>query len=288
MLKAETGGWRRVALVIVAVGVFASVALIVGGEWARSTGFAGLVARLCTAGGFLLFGLSMAAFFAVFVDGLVRGRARDPRERAERRTMLLHEAGVIVLNVAVYGGTVVLALGALASLDRTGVDGIAFVLVIWAACIVAFVLYRRHRKRHRMTYDGVGPLALCAFFLGMACLGVFGGYSTGGEAVADLVGGPRTELCALSDVSESTPSGRYRALSQAVVHVDFEAVDGRTVRVDVVRADAHELAPIAEAGGIVRLTYYPCTHVFVSAEPVGGFDAGEDVSADSSDTASAR
>ncbi len=286
----DIGGWRRVVLAIVAVSVFAAIGLVLYGEWATSVGFAGLMSRLSTAGGFIVFGVALAGVFAVFASDFARERigTRGPQERAQRRRAALRKVGVVALNVLVYGGTAVLALGGLASLDGAGFDRVAFVIALWAVCVVTLVLYRRHRKRHRVSYDGTGALALCAFCLLLACLGFFGGWSLGGEAVVDLVRGPLTEVCTLADVSEDAPSGRYQALQQTVVQVEFAAADGRTVRVVVAKTDANELASVADAGGVVRLTYYPRTNVFVSAEPIGGFLAGAEDEPDDAGGASAR
>lgn len=261
-------GWRLVVLVVALVGLFGGFALIMHGEWATSVGTAGLLNRLCTAAGFFLFGFALVGFFAMFASERWASRASTREERAVRFRRTLREFAVVCPNALVYGGTVVLALGGLSSLDRAdGAAQVVFVVFVWAACIALFALYRRHRKRHAVSYDSVGQLALLAFLLGLGVFGFLAGLMEGDGVLADLAEGPRTETCVLSGFDADEPTGRSRVLRQTVLQVEFVNAEGRTVQVSVAEADRDMLYDVVEAGGAVSLTYYPRTQVLVSAQP---------------------
>lgn len=273
VFKGRSTGWQKVSLIVAGLAVLVSLALILYGDWGSSVGRAGLFSRLSTAAGFFLFGLSLAGFFAVFAGDLWRNRQTCLRDGSWVRWLWLRELAVVLLNILVYGGIFILAMGALSSLDGADAAHIAVVVVVWALCIAGFAVYRRHRKRHRATYDAIGPVALTAFCAAMAVLGVFMGSDVGTGSVADLVHGPQTELCVLSDVEVNAPTGRYRALSQTILQCDFTTMSGEPVRVEVAEKDVGALEPVvdaAEVGDAVWLTFYPRSHVLVSADSTLG------------------
>lgn len=267
--KAKRAMWQTIGLVASGAAVLVSLALILFGDWGTSIGRAGLFSRLSTAAGFLLFGLSLGGFFSVFAGDLWRNRQTCLRNGSWVRWLWLRELAVVLLNILVYGGAFILAMGALSSLDGADAAHIAVAVVVWALCIAGVVGYRRYRKRHRVTYDAIGPMALTAFCAAMAVLGVFIGSDVGTNSLVDLVRGPQTALCVFSDVEVNAPTGRYRALSQTILQCDFITIGGEPVRVEVAERDAWALEPAvdaSEAEDAVRLTFYPRSHTLVSAE----------------------
>ena len=272
MFQGKRAGWQRIVLVVAAVGTLVSFALILGGEWGPSVGLAGLLSRLGFAAGFFAFAVAIGCFFVVFAVDLRRTRRVEAREGRLDRWLWLRELGVIALNILVYGGAFILAMGGLSSLDGAGAGQVATVAAAWVLCVVGVVLYRRHRKRRRVAYDEAGPVLLTAFLAALCALGLFVGVDAGGGALVDLVRGPQVELCALVDVREDKPSGRYRALSPTVLACEFVTASGESVRVDVAQQDATALqstVDAAQAGKAVLVTYYPHSRTLVSAEAAG-------------------
>lgn len=269
VFKGKRAGWQTGCLIVSGVAVLVSLALILYGDWGTSIGRAGLFSRLSTAAGFFLFGLSLGGFFSMFAGDLWRYRQTCLRSGSWVRWLWLRELAAVLLNILVYGGAFMLAMGALSSLDGADAAHIAVVAVVWALCIAGVVGYRRYRKRHRVAYDAIGPVALTAFCATMAVLGVLVGCTIGTDSLVDLVRGSRTELCVFSDVEVNAPTGRYRAFSQTILQCDFITIGGEPVRVEVAEQDAWALesaVDAAEAGGAVRLTFYPRSHTLVSAE----------------------
>ena len=229
--------------------------------------------RLSTAKGFLIFGAALGGITVVLVAEARTTRRLKAHGEGYDRLLWLKELGVIALNVLVYVGAVLLSLGALSSLDGARTGQIAVAVVVWIVCAATVVLYRRHRKRRRVAYDDAGPLLLIAFLGAMALLCAFFSVDSSRNVLADLFQGPRTAVCTLSNVQEDRPSGRYRSLSQTTLVCEFTTTTGELVYVEVAKKDASALRGImesAEANEAVRLTLYPHSRVFVSAEPIRG------------------
>lgn len=255
------------ALVIIGlVALFGGFAALLYGEFAPSVGYQGVLDRGIGSAGILAMGLGVLCFVPLV--------ARDPWQAATRSAespeALLRaaakELGVVALNLVCYVGAALVALGALTALDRAPIAA----GLVMIACIVALVLYRRHRKRHPRSYNLTKPLGIVLFMLAFGfAAGAFGTLQTS-SALADALEGPREQVCVLSDFDEQRPTGRYSSLRAADLVIDFTDESGQTVRVAIKEQDRAALGQIAEAGSVVRLAYYPRTNVFVSARPAYG------------------
>lgn len=266
--------WQKVALVIAGVGVLLSFIFLLGGAWGPSIGVLGLLMHLVTAMGFLVFGTALGCVFVVFVADVRKDRRSKALDDGFDRWLWLKELGAIALNVLVYGGAFLLSMGALSSLDGARMGQILVVATVWIVCVATVVLYRRHRKRHRIAYDAAGPMLMIAFCGAMSLLCAYFVVDSSRNVLADFLQGPRTEVCTLSDVERDRPSRRYGALRQTMFSFEFATTTGEIVRVEVAYDDAPALQnaiDAAEVGEEVRLTFYSHSLVFVSAEPVRDF-----------------
>lgn len=245
------------------VALFGGFGALMVGEFAPSVGFQGLVDRGIGGGGLLAMGIGVLCFVPLILRDPWRARPRTAEGRRELAREATLEAAVVALNLVCYAGTTIFALGALTALDRAPFAAGAAI----ALCIAAFALYRRHRKKHRRSYELVKPLGIVAFMLAFAAFaGAFGALRAS-DAVADAIEGPREQRCLLSDFEEQRPSGRYASARSADLVVEFVAENDETVRVSIKEQDREALRQIVDAGGVARLAYYPRTEVFVSARP---------------------
>lgn len=273
MFQSNRSRWRNVALGTAAAGILVGFVLLVVGVSGSSVGVSGLLMRLSTATGFLIFGTALGGVTVVLVAEARTTRRLKAHGEGYDRWLWLKELGVIALNVLVYVGAVVLSLGVLSSLDDARAGQIAVAVVVWIVCAATVVLYRRHRKRRRVAYDDAGPLLLIAFLGAMTLLCAFFSVDSSRNVLADLFQGPRTAVCTLSGFQEDRPSRRYRSLSQTTLVCEFTTTAGELVYVEVAKKDASALQGVmesAEANEAVRLTFYSHSRVLVSAESVRG------------------
>lgn len=228
------------------------------GEFSTSVGVEGVVNHGIGGVGFLLFALCIIVFFGMLASN---SKALVPRTR-EDMLLIGHECGVLVLNLVFYGGTAFVALAALTALDRS----IVMPLVVIALCIGLFVLYRRHRKRNKMVYAYASQVGLLLFLLALFGFGLFAGTTIVSESATDLIRGPQTISGIVSDVEKDRPTGRYSAFSATTIELDFETLEGKTVHVSIKQQDKQALQQIVDTEGYARVTFYPETQVFVSAQ----------------------
>lgn len=246
------------------VALFGGFVAFLYGQFAPSVGFRGLVDQGIGGTGFLAMGAGVLCFAPLVARDPWNARPRTPEGRRALRREAAQEAGVIALNLLCYVGTALVALGALSALDRAPIAaGIAI-----AACVLAFVLYRRHRKRRRCTYRVAKPFGIVLFMLAFALTaGAFGALQAS-NALVDALEGPCEQVCTLDDFDEQRPTGRYSSLRAAELVFDFIDEDGRSVRLSIKEQDRAVIRQIAETGGVARIAYYPRSGVFVGAEPL--------------------
>lgn len=292
-------GWRRALLIAGAVLLPCCLACLLYGEWGPSVGFAGLMGRLVFAAGFAMFGVSMAFFLAVLVAETVapagrrvlwgshagakkhganapaisemnRGSTSTWRSDAGRpldKAALVREIVTLLLNLLIYGGGAIVALGAFSSLDRAdSIAHVALVVAVCAACVAAIVLWRRHRVRSGMRFTMLSNVGVPVLFAALALVGLIPGLVVGSQVASDMIVGPRTEMCVLQEFGEHHPTGRLAGIQQDTFSLAFATQDGKEAHVTVAAADRAALVGVTEVGSEVELTYYPHAGVLVSAK----------------------
>ena len=243
------------ALVFLAI----SFLLIALGEWAPSVGFVGLLRSASASAGFVLMGVAFAFVLVAYVRSALGKRGAFSREAVLK---LARETLRFALSAVVYVGSAFIALGALA-----GASDSVKPLIIVAVCVGIIIGYRAFSKRHPAKYESLSSVAIALLLALMVLLGVVVGSVLSRSAVVDLFSGPRTDLCWLASVEEDRATGRYSAFRQDELDLTFETADGHRFVITVAEGDRDELAGVAAAEGVVWLTYYPETGIFVSAEP---------------------
>lgn len=260
--------WQKILTVIGIVLLFGGFAALLFGEFSTSTGSAGLIHRGISGAGIMADGLGIICYIVIFVADIWNTR---PRDAAERRTALaygIRELRVVGLNLVIYGGCTLLALGTFAGLDGATPRHLIGATIIIVVCIAAIVLYRRYRKKHPFAYEYVPSRALLLFMFAIAVFMLFAGVSTTAEALADAIAGPKTVACQLSDFNEDEPSGRYRSFQATNLDLEFIDESGEIVSVSIKEQDRAVLSQIVDTGGNCYLTYYPHTKIFVQAQPL--------------------
>ncbi|MEG0323694.1 MAG: hypothetical protein RR619_06835 [Raoultibacter sp.] len=246
--------------------LFGAVSLVLGivaifyGEFSTSIGIEGVIDYGISGIGFLLFTLCILVIFGILLSNI---KDFVPHTRDEARAFA-HECGVVLLNVVLYGGSAFVALGALSALDRT----IAAPLIAIALCIVVFVLYRRHRKRNKISYKHTSQVGMLLFFLLLSGFGLLAGITIVSESATDLKNGPQTIDGVLSDAKEDRPRGRYSSLSATTVEIEFKTIQDEAIHLSIKQQDKQALQQIVDTGGYARVTFYPKTQVFVEAQPL--------------------
>ena len=244
------------ALVFLAI----SFLLIALGEWAPSVGFVGLLRSASASAGFVLMGVAFAFILVAYVRSALGKRGVFSREAVLK---LVREMLRFALSAVVYVGSAFIALGALAGAsDSVKPYAGLKALIIVAVCVGIIIGYRAFSKRHPAKYESLSSVAIALLLALMVLLGVVVGSVLSRSAVVDLFSGPRTDLCWLASVT-----GRYSAFRQDELDLTFETADGHRFVITVAEDDRDELAGVAAAEGVVWLTYYPETGIFVSAEP---------------------
>lgn len=255
--------WQKVVASVGLVLLFGGFAALLYGEFGPSVGVAGLAAHGAGSGGALAMGLGLLGYVAIFTADIWRARPRGIEAWRQEARESGREFGAFALNAVCYGGTVLLALGALSAADSVPVASIAII----AACIAGFVLFRRYRKRRPRTYGRVRHVGLLLLMAALGAFGIIAGTTESGKAVADALTGPQTIVCTFSDFNEHRPSGRYQALQTTDLVVDLTDADGRIISVSIKEQDRDALLPLIEAGGVTRAVYYPRTQTLVAFEP---------------------
>lgn len=259
---------QKTVIIVAVLALLGGFALFMYGEWGPSIGPEAMGARVGQTVGIAFFGAAMLMFCVLFAWLDVRVlKGTAPTLRRAQAKQLVRELGTVALNLLVYGGTVVLFLGCIAALDNIFFPGGIFVLLLMAGCVAGFVAYRRYRSRHKATYQFVGDLALLLLFLAMAIVGALGAVSQGAEVTEDLAQGPVTINAVASDVQLNHPKGRYRALRQDSVTVQYDSEDGQRYYLTISQSDWPEAVRQQNEQIFSRVTLYPNSGIFVEAQP---------------------
>lgn len=259
IFRAGLSTWQKAVVVAALVLLFGGFAAMVAGEFGTSVGSAGLANRAAANAGVFAMGLAMLGFTAVFAAGDWRARPRSLEAWKQEAREGTRELGATLINIIGYGGTVLLALGALTVVDSVPVASVIIVLV----CIAGFVALRRWRKRHPRTYPRANGAAMFLFMVGFGCVACIVGALEEAKVVADMLEGPRTALCTIVSFEEQRPT-RYRALSTTNLALELADDEGRTVYISVKEQDREALRLLAEADGVARTTFYPRTGILVA------------------------
>lgn len=254
--------------VVSLVVLFSSFALMAVGEWGPSIGMAGLLCNLCMASAFLLFAVAIAGFVLLLVESARSSRSGAKEDFSAVALKLAHETLRFLVAAIVYGGSVFIALGVLVAFgDDASPEKLPVAFAVWAVCIGAVVLYRRYRKRHPVKYEMLSSVAISLLVVLFMLGALFVGAVSARETLVDLLQGPKTELCWLAEVDEERATGRYSGFRQDTIELTFETLDERSIFIEVAESDRPGLSDIVAAEGVVWLTYFPESGVFVSAEP---------------------
>ena len=264
---APSSEFERRSILVAGVCIILGFAVFVYGEQSTGIGLAGVVNKL-------VYGIGMAIFSAgIIIIGLwfvkwiiVSLLEKDSVDRLATVKRFFGQLGVVLLNVAIYGGTFVLAMSGLSALDSANAGTIAVVLVLWAVCVAVFVLYRRHRKKRRMGYDLVGYLGMTVFLLAIGgfSLTVFFSSNTY-NAIRDLQEGPKTADVLLVNDTVRHPAFRYRLILQSDHVLTFYTPEDERIVLEVPDKDIGEAVVIDDYGDYVHLTYYLYTQVYCGA-----------------------
>ena len=265
-IQANTPKMRAV-IIVAAVLLLMGAVFYFGGEWGPGVGRAGVASKLASACGMAVFGLSLLLLGIVFATSYTRQLScLTLEERRNTLGTLARQTFTACLNVFVYVGIFIVAMGGIAALDAGSIGTTLVVIGVWGCCIAAFVLYRRYRKAHQAQYDLFSSLAITLLFFlfgaGMSALSV----SDVGAAVQDLEGGPVDADVFLVEAKIDYPSWRYARVIQARHVLTFYTADEKRIVLEVPESDVDSAKVINDHGNFVHLAYYPRTQVFCSAE----------------------
>lgn len=176
----------------------------------------------------------------------------------------------LLLNLVIYGGGAIVALGAFTSLDgATSFAHIALAVAVCAACVAAIVLWRRHRVKSGVRFAMLSNVGVPVLLLALALVGIVPGAIVGSQVASDLVAGPRTDVCTIQEFDEYHPTGRLAGFRQDTFSLTFVTQDGSEARVSVAESDRAALIGVTEVGSEALITYYPHSGVLVSAQLEG-------------------
>ncbi|MDO4590182.1 MAG: hypothetical protein Q4B35_02125 [Slackia sp.] len=260
---------KKVVAIVAAVVLCVAFALLMVGEWMPSIGYVGLLRPLCSAAGFVLFGISFVCVALMMAASSHQRKAGARVDFGATVVKLVREALRFAVSCAAYVGSAFVALAVIVAFGEGAPtpDRLLKLVVVLAACVGVAVLYRRYRKKHPVSYDMLGAAGIVALFA-LLTLGAFAvGASLAKDVVADALHGPRTELCWLAEVDENRATGRYSSLSQDKIDMTFKTFDEREIHISVAENDRPGLSDIVDAEGVVWLTYFPESGVYLSAEP---------------------
>ncbi len=257
----------RTTIIVAAIFLFGGTAAFFCGEWGPGIGKAGVVNVLISACGMALFGISLLMFGIIFATSYIRqfshlatDKKRDTLERLGRQTL------TAVLNVLVYGGLFIVAMGGIAALDADTIGTTIVVIGVWGCCIAAFVLYRRYRKTHKTHYDLFSSVAITLLLLLLGIGVLVGSTLDTSRAAQDLKDEPAEADVFLVDAKIDYPNWRYARIIQAHHILTFFTPDEERIVLEVPENDVNSAKVINELGNFVHLTYYPNTQVFCNAE----------------------
>lgn len=237
------------------------------GEWGPGVGTPGVISKIVSSCGIGVFGCSLLLLGAMFLVSYLRQfRHQSSEEKRAALKKLGHQTAIACLNVVIYGGIFIVAMGGIAALDAGSLATTVVVLIVWGGCIAGFVFYRRYRKAHATRYDLFSSVALTLFLLllgaGMLVGSLFG---TDG-AVRDLEQGPSQADVFLVDAKIDYPYWKYARIIQADHVLTFFTADEERIVLEVPENDVESAMVINEQGNFVHLVYYPNTQIFCSAE----------------------
>lgn len=260
---------KKVVGIVTAVALFSAFAILLAGEWAPSIGYVGLVRYLCMAAGFVLFGFSFVGAAALMVMASQERKDEARVGFGAAAAKLAREVVRFAIACVAYVGSAFVVLSVIVAFGEGAPtpERLLKLLVVVAACVGVVVSYRLYRKKHPVSYDMLGKAGIAALFV----LLMFGSFAIGiiqaKDAAVDLLRGPQTELCWLAEVEEDRATGRYRGLSQDTIEMTFKTLDEREIHISVAENDRPGLSDVVDAEGVVWLTYFPESGVYVSAKP---------------------
>ncbi len=259
---------RKKAVIIAAsLALLGGIALFLYGEWTTSVGIEGVFHYLFRMIGLILLGMSLLIFGIALITRMATVfRKMDPIDRKETVSRATQQILTAFLNVLVYGGLFLLAMGGLSALDGASLIRVAIVFVVWIFCVMSFIAYRRYRKKHKMSYSIMGEIgvSLLLLFLGAGMFWV--GASGTTDAAQDLSEGPKAEDMFLVDAELENPHWRYQFIVQPNHVLTFYTADENRIVLYVLEADVDKAKAINDLGNFVHVTYYPRTQVFCEAQ----------------------
>ena len=260
---------KKVIGIVAVVVLFSAFGILLAGEWAPSIGYVGLFRYLLIAAGFVLFAFSFVGFAILLVSIAQERKGGARADFGATAVKLAREIARFVVACIAYVGSGFVALAVIVAFgegDPTPVR-LLKLLAVLAACIGVVVLYRIYRKKHPVSFDMLGKAGIAALFVLLTMFGFAAGAFQARDAVIDLLHGPQTDLCWLAEVEENRATGRYSGFSQDTIEMTFETLDEREIHISVAESDRSGLADVANAEGVVWLTYFPESGVYISAEP---------------------
>ncbi|MFR3273044.1 MAG: hypothetical protein ACLTQI_04030 [Slackia sp.] len=260
---------KKVIGIVAVVVLFSAFGLLLAGEWAPSVGYMGLLRYLLVASGFVLFAFSFVGFAILLV---VIAQERKGGVRADfgvTAAKLAREVVRLVVACVAYVGSGFVALAVIVAFGKADPTPVRLfkLFAVLAACIGVVVLYRVYRKKHPVSYDMLGKVGVATLFVVLTIFSLVAGAFQAQAAVIDLLRGPQTDLCWLAEVEENRATGRYSGFSQDTIEMTFKTLDEREIHISVAENDRPGLADVANAEGVVWLTYFPESGVYISAEP---------------------
>lgn len=155
---------ERILLIISCICIIGGAVLFIYSEQAVGIGQEGVVNKFLGSLGMAVASIGMFIVGCFFVKRIVLGlKSMSASERSKTRKAFARQLSIAALNVLVYGALFILLLGSLTALDGASVGTYFVVFAVWAACIASFVLYRRHRKKHKVSYELLKQPAITAF-----------------------------------------------------------------------------------------------------------------------------
>lgn len=260
---------ERIFLIISCICIIGGAVLFIYGEQAVGIGQEGVVNKFLGSLGMAVASIGMFIVGCFFVKRIVLGlKSMSASERSKTRKAFARQLSIAALNVLVYGALFILLLGSLTALDGASVGTYFVVFAVWAACIASFVLYRRHRKKHKVSYELLKQPAITAFlFLFAVVILVVFIRSDVPDPFQDLIEGPETAEVLLVEADIDHPSARYSAIMQDQHVLTFCTADEERIVLVVPEKDIAAAKVINDYGNFVHLTYYPRTQVFCEATP---------------------
>lgn len=257
----------RVSLLVVALLVLGGAAAFFCGEWGPGIGKPGVISKLISSCGIGIFGCSLILLGVIFLVSYSRQFFRQSPEKKQATLKALgYQTAIACLNVLVYGGIFVVAMGGISALDAGSIATTMVVLIVWGCCIAAFVFYRRHRKAHKAHYDLFSSAAVTLLFLLLGTVMLVSSLSDTGRSVRDLEHGPSQADVFLVDAKIDHPYWKYGHIVQSDHVLTFFTADEEQIVLEVPENDVESAMVINDHGNFVHLVYYPNTQVLCSAE----------------------